>query len=768
MEYPFKDLMPLDEVLEREGYYRDWTHLDPKTFYSIVQISEMIKTKGFGTDVRLLISQLAEHFGLSVVEVTDIANNLIGRQSAVEDRQDAVETFNTQVIQEMTDKDVISAPELIESRDGELKLSARLDRDFNRITTQLAQVAVHVTDFEADDTDWIDAINAAIDKVFAMGGGVVYFPTGTYLVKPTNSHYIEMKDNVHLLGSGFSELKVSDDNEDFDFIVTGTGSRLINSSFRNLNFNTNAEGNSTHDVSLITGRRRIIFRAQTASHIYFLNCKFYYSGVNAIISTGAMYGHKNLVIKDCYFKFDYQGSVSYDNTACYIGQIGHLIIGNLFESTKMLHPWAVTAIESHSSYGIVSNNIITGFHSGILILGVDYPNHDETVDWAQKNVSNNIIRECLNGITIWSSQDDVQHVNIQNNTIQVNHVTRERHSESVYGIALNHPMGGHTSNNIVRDVLISGNTIKFEFSNEWEDNTTAPTSSLYMGAFAIGALARNGELVRLKNIKISDNLIINAPRQPFVFACESDTPNQYRDIVIENNHCQNSVNQKSTSTRYRAALLLFGNITRLTFRNNTFNDDRENPMMVHEVYPRIPYSGLKDIVIEGNTFKQLSGEVGMAKHLPVASKPSGFITDEVKFYSFNQLSSMIGRSFEFADITISGLLGTTTVTDKVQRVTKAGTIKANPPKVIRTIDNEFLNLNASDDISSFKCGEYINLTNSDSSVVHLSEAKIIGIDYKDRRLVLSKSLAPASDMYIAYSHPNFQESNVLVYLKTLI
>ena len=116
MEYPFKDLLPLDEVLEREGYYKDWTHLDPNTFYSIAQISKMIKTKGYGADVRLLIAQLAEHFGLSVVEVTDIANNLIKRQSTVENRQDSVENFNNQVIQEMTDKDVISAPEIIAMR----------------------------------------------------------------------------------------------------------------------------------------------------------------------------------------------------------------------------------------------------------------------------------------------------------------------------------------------------------------------------------------------------------------------------------------------------------------------------------------------------------------------------------------------------------------------------------------------------------------------------------------------------------------------------
>ena len=170
VEYPFKDLLPLDEVLEREGYYKDWTHLDPEVFYSLTQISEYIKTKGYGVDVRLLIAQLAEHFGLSVVEVTDIANDLIARQSTVEDRQDAVEQFNTQVIQEMTDKDVISAPEIIEARQGEDKLSLRLQRDFNRHKKVLDNRGVNPLDFGcvADGvTDDTDAFQLVMDFAIA-------------------------------------------------------------------------------------------------------------------------------------------------------------------------------------------------------------------------------------------------------------------------------------------------------------------------------------------------------------------------------------------------------------------------------------------------------------------------------------------------------------------------------------------------------------------------------------------------------------------------
>ena len=216
MEYPFKDLLPLDEVLEREGYYKDWTHLDPNTFYSIVQISKMIKTKGFGSDVRLLIAQLAEHFGLSVVEVTGIANSLIARQSAVENRQDAVENFNNQVIQEMTDKDVISAPEIIEARGGEDRVAIRI----NKISDVADQSALKlansytVEEFGAVGdgvTDDSEAIQRAFDTIPEHSS--LLFLSDTYLLmspvtyRRSNLHV--NFNNANLLWAGVDDLETT-------------------------------------------------------------------------------------------------------------------------------------------------------------------------------------------------------------------------------------------------------------------------------------------------------------------------------------------------------------------------------------------------------------------------------------------------------------------------------------------------------------------------------------------------------------------------------
>ena len=204
MEYPFKDLLPLDEVLEREGYYKDWTHLDPEVFYSLTQISEYIKTKGFGVDVRLLIAQLAEHFGLRVNQITDAmaefvdlniqvvelitksnesankadlsisrsAEALARSAEAISRSQSALSVANSinakathaldiskladalsKSVQEQFNQVVINGDSSVESAQARVDangqtnptLKARLDKEYNEVTAQLAEITSTLT-----------------------------------------------------------------------------------------------------------------------------------------------------------------------------------------------------------------------------------------------------------------------------------------------------------------------------------------------------------------------------------------------------------------------------------------------------------------------------------------------------------------------------------------------------------------------------------------------------------------------------------------------
>ena len=175
MEYPFKDLLPLDEVLEREGYYKDWTHLDPEVFYSLTQISEYIKTKGYGVDVRLLIAQLAEHFGLRVTQITDAMNefndlkpkaelSISQSAEALSKSQNALNVANgidakattalslsksadtlSKSVQEQFNQVVIDGDSSVEASQARVDvngvakptLKQRLDDDYTAVTTQL-------------------------------------------------------------------------------------------------------------------------------------------------------------------------------------------------------------------------------------------------------------------------------------------------------------------------------------------------------------------------------------------------------------------------------------------------------------------------------------------------------------------------------------------------------------------------------------------------------------------------------------------------------
>ena len=60
MEYPFKDLFPREEVTARQGYYRDWTHIDADTFHQISELARFIREKGHGADTREAMAQALE------------------------------------------------------------------------------------------------------------------------------------------------------------------------------------------------------------------------------------------------------------------------------------------------------------------------------------------------------------------------------------------------------------------------------------------------------------------------------------------------------------------------------------------------------------------------------------------------------------------------------------------------------------------------------------------------------------------------------------
>ena len=163
--------------------------------------ADNVRTKTYGQEVREAQARNAEVAGLIASESVDISNE-------TKERQDAVETQFNSIQQELTDKDVISAPEIIAARKGAETLNERLDSDKDKFDKRTS-LFVSITEFGAigdDITDCTDAFNRAIlsgKKILVPDGifraeGVVDFskaPMGSYNIEGNGEN-----SQIHLVG----------------------------------------------------------------------------------------------------------------------------------------------------------------------------------------------------------------------------------------------------------------------------------------------------------------------------------------------------------------------------------------------------------------------------------------------------------------------------------------------------------------------------------------------------------------------------------------
>ena len=217
----------IDKVIKPLLYYVEITVDDKYIFPSRVDESKInIDKSSKGSDVAIieiigkdiLIRDVREQVETEIKPVVDdmiIANQKVLENEKIvqdvnslaqqlENRQNQVEQFNNQVITEMTDKDVISAPEVILARDGEPTLQKRLDRDK---TTTDALIRQKANQYEIDVTqepynvtpmNATAGINQAIEDAYNAGGGTVRIPYSfaPYMIDPLIS--IKLMDDINL------------------------------------------------------------------------------------------------------------------------------------------------------------------------------------------------------------------------------------------------------------------------------------------------------------------------------------------------------------------------------------------------------------------------------------------------------------------------------------------------------------------------------------------------------------------------------------------
>ena len=183
--------------------------------------ADNVRTKTYGQEVREAQARNAEYAGLIAGESKEISKE-------TEARQGRLETYNDQVILEMTDKDVISAPEIIQSRqdiagNSYNTLNDRLISLDNRVTSVNYRMFGAVLDGVTDDTEAIrNAHNFANTHGFSVEQheGIIFI-TGEVIVKTStdlSGTEMVLKGNAKDAGQLYKIMPTNDPINVVDFV----------------------------------------------------------------------------------------------------------------------------------------------------------------------------------------------------------------------------------------------------------------------------------------------------------------------------------------------------------------------------------------------------------------------------------------------------------------------------------------------------------------------------------------------------------------------
>ncbi len=284
-------------------------------------------------------------------------------------------------------------------------------------------------------TDDTSAIQLAITAASAAGGGIIFFPLGTYIISGSNG--IVADDDMIFLGTGWgSILKLKGPlsaNSNRMVLVNGK-TRVI---FKDLAFNGNntgrtGAGNSTRSGPVIKG---------ASSDILITHCRFYNntkasSGVTVESPTGSLSfkivvtnchfndldvgvittGVKNMVVSNCTFKDIVSEGISYWWDTGFEQNIEVSAIGNTMENItsgraivffntdgftcvgNTMRTLATAGIGINNvKNGVISGNTIKDYASGGIQGGIEVLTYDGTTTFQVENVAitSNVIENAV-------------------------------------------------------------------------------------------------------------------------------------------------------------------------------------------------------------------------------------------------------------------------------------------------------------------------------------------------------------------------------------
>ncbi|WNQ08996.1 glycosyl hydrolase family 28-related protein [Paenibacillus aurantius] len=474
-------------------------------------------------------------------------------------------------------------------------------------------------------TDDMQAIQKTIDTVSALGGGTVLLPRGTYIVSPSGTARIYLRNNVTISGEGSgSVIKVKDNAGDYGMVFGGLSSSPVsNVTITNLRIDQNPQNNLTCNIS---SSRTDSYYWQFAIALYNYenitidNVRFDPNcGVNAI--TLNKITARNATITNCYFNFIMaKGDGQYDNSAIYINGRNHVVSNNIIVSA--IGQKSRGGIETHCGSSVVSNNVVTGYYTG-----VNLQSSETSGEYSDMTVTNNSISNANQGIQLGPRlQYAIKNVTISGNTISLINSVHQRYLTTGISSA-----GGVAENGMFENITITGNTIEFE-----EEFTARPTFTEQ--GYGIGFLKES----ELRNIVISNNVIKNAPITGIRIG-HSQKKNTAYNIVIQGNLIVNAGHYPANSELYRAGILLRSTVNGAKITGNLIADTYDAVKGMFSIRVNDLDGTFKDVEVTDNLITTKQGGLWF-------SVSPSVVTDAVKPVKYSSVFPPASGTFNQGDL----------------------------------------------------------------------------------------------------------------------
>jgi hypothetical protein len=439
-------------------------------------------------------------------------------------------------------------------------------------------------------TDDTAAIRATIALAVTAGGGIVFFPPGTYIVATTVTGGTILNitgTNVHLQGAGRSstKIKVKDHGTTFkyNYVISGvTGSEFTTDvsglEVEGLTIDFNITNNPVTLLGFTSDANNYQdgIGAFTGTDISIHDCSFINgSSVNVITCNGPAVSRVNISRNIFTNNGDDPSHIVHDVSVIYTHATNVSITQNMIESVAVNCPGGVTGIETHGSNTLTQGNIVINYQAGIFLTGI------AITDTTGLACIGNSISGAQVGILLWStpysthtSGYGIDGCIVSGNTISLagksNVLTAGKYTNTSaeFGIAVNVNAPGELD---VTNLTISDNNITHPLEGASVTNSTA---SLGIGWWSI-----NNQTMH--NSRIVNNRVVNFPLAGIRLSCEID------NVMVSGNTLINcgSTLDVLIGVSYRCPMFIASPvISNLTINDNKLSDTNATSRTVYFIY----------------------------------------------------------------------------------------------------------------------------------------------------------------------------------------